>query len=482
MNPPRIPEFAIVGHPNEGKSSVVSTLAEDDSVRVSPIPGETIECQGFPVVIDGREIIRFIDTPGFQNPVSTLAWMNAYRGPDDQIVSAFRQNHIGNPDFRDDCELFAPIAMGAGVIYVVDGSRPLRQVDRAEMEVLRLTGRPRMAIINCKHTETRYLEDWKNAFRKHFNAIRLFNAHKATYAERIDLLETLKSIDPDWAPALSTVIAAFKQDWERRCDQSADIIRRLLEDCLTHKTARNFTDPSDEEAVKQALQTAYNQDIESFEVLARKRIRGLFKHNIFNLELPPYSILHEDLFNEKTWQLLGLTPVQLITAAGLSGAAIGAAVDIAAHGLTFGIFTAIGGLAGAGWAALGGGRKLSRSKMVGLRLGGHQYQIGPAENIQFLYVLLDRILIYCAHTINWAHGRRDYPPPVQDRQPVKAGLTTEWDDKTQKACAAFLKAVRGSDEDRKAEARREMAQLIKSVLSQISTTDRRYGLVMNGNP
>ena len=38
MNDKRIPEFAIVGHPNEGKSSVVSTLAEDDSVRVTPTP------------------------------------------------------------------------------------------------------------------------------------------------------------------------------------------------------------------------------------------------------------------------------------------------------------------------------------------------------------------------------------------------------------------------------------------------------------
>ena len=67
-----IPEFAILGHPNEGKSSVLSTLAEDDSVRVSPIPGETTECRSFPVIIDGREVLRFTDTPGFQNPARVL--------------------------------------------------------------------------------------------------------------------------------------------------------------------------------------------------------------------------------------------------------------------------------------------------------------------------------------------------------------------------------------------------------------------------
>ena len=42
MKSNRVPEFAVIGHPNEGKSAVVSTLSEDDSVRVSPYPGETL--------------------------------------------------------------------------------------------------------------------------------------------------------------------------------------------------------------------------------------------------------------------------------------------------------------------------------------------------------------------------------------------------------------------------------------------------------
>ena len=38
------PTFAVVGAVNPGKSSIVSTLAENDRVRVSPIPGETADC------------------------------------------------------------------------------------------------------------------------------------------------------------------------------------------------------------------------------------------------------------------------------------------------------------------------------------------------------------------------------------------------------------------------------------------------------
>ncbi|MCA1787416.1 MAG: 50S ribosome-binding GTPase, partial [Desulfobacteraceae bacterium] len=58
--PMGVPEFAVLGHPNEGKSSVVSTLAEDDQIRVSPVPGETTVCRTYTVTMDGQDIIRFV--------------------------------------------------------------------------------------------------------------------------------------------------------------------------------------------------------------------------------------------------------------------------------------------------------------------------------------------------------------------------------------------------------------------------------------
>lgn len=478
MNRKNIPEFAIVGHPNEGKSSVVSTLAEDDTVRVTPTPGETIQCQTFPVTIDGEELIRFIDTPGFQNPTATLQWMREYTGPDELIIRTFREAHLENPDFRDDCELLQPITEGAGIIYVVDGSRPLRKVDRAEMEILRLTGCPRMAIINCKETEQRYLEQWKNEFRKNFNAVRLFNAHKATYAERIALLENLKSIDQDWQPALETVIEAFKTDWQERNSVTADIICRMLADCLTHTVSRSLTGNASEKKVRQEVILKYSQDIEKMEQRAQARIRRRFKHNIFNYELPAHSILHEELFDQKTWQVLGLTRRQLIITAGVSGAAIGAAIDVAAAGITFGVFSALAGAAGAGWMALGGDKRLARTKVAGHSLGGQQIKTGPHEHIQFMYILLDRALIFYSHIINWAHGRRDFDDADKDNDPQgKAGLTYEWDESSRKICSRFFNALRSGDDEGRETAQNELKAMLRKVLYKLSTTQKQYGLM-----
>ena len=473
MHPDTFPEFAIVGHPNEGKSSVLSTLAEDDSVRVSATPGETVVCQPFPVIIDGREIVRFIDTPGFQNPKKILHQFKILQDSTVNIIAAFLEHNRDNPEFKDDCELLRPITQGAGIIYVVDGSRPLRNVDKAEMEILRLTGLPRMAIINSKDAETDFLDQWKDEFRKCFNVFRVFNAHTANYVQRIELLESLKNIDQDWKVTLETVITAFKKDWTQRNLTTAAIITEMLRECLSFKIVRNLSDSDHEDRMKKDMQEAYEQKIRKLESRAHKRIRSLFKHNIFNYDMPHQSILHQDLFSESTWKFLGLTRNQQIAAAGIGGATLGAALDVAAAGTSFGVFSAIGGIAGAGWAAFNG-KSLAGTKILGFKLGGHELQIGPNKNIQFLYVLLDRSLIYYSHIINWAHGRRDYDTGRDGftKDNTKVGYTSQWDSDNQKICHAFFRELTKNNGNSDTDIEQQLKNSIIDQLHIISTSDQ----------
>lgn len=472
MSPDIIPEFAIVGHPNEGKSSVLSTLAEDDSVRISATPGETIVCQPFPVVIDGREIIRFIDTPGFQHPKGILHQLQSLRDETDNIIGGFREKYADNPEFRQDIELLLPLTQGAGIIYVVDGSRPVRSVDKAEMEILRLTGLPRMAILNSKDASTDFIDQWKEEFRKTFNVFRVFNAHRATYAERIALLEALKHIDQDWQATLDTVISAFKKDWAQRNLASAGIITGMLEECLSYTIVRNLSDAADEKRVKADMQERYEKNIRKIESRAQQQIRSLFKHNIFNYDLSPQSILHEDMFSESTWKFLGLTRNQQIAAAGIGGAGIAAAIDAATLGASFGVFAALGGLAGAGWAALGG-KGLAQTRILGIPLGGRETQIGPVKNIQFLYILLDRSLIYYSHIINWAHGRRDFKAGRADRNtdPARIGYTAQWSSGSRSTCTTFFREATKGEAGRGTDAEQQLKNILIDQLQLISNSE-----------
>ena len=473
-----VPEFAIVGHPNEGKSSVLSTLSEDDSVRVSPTPGETTRCRTFPVLIDNREVIRFIDTPGFQNPRRILEWMRAFQGEDRAMLTAFIQSHQGDPVFHDDCALLSPLAAGAGLIFVVDGSRPLRNIDRAEMEILRLTGRPRMAIINCKDDDSRFLDDWQREFRKHFNAIRLFNANRATYSQRIALLESLKAIDQQLEPVIETVIAAFVRDWQSRMEQTAARIINMLMDSLLYRKTVNCPPGADEERLKKKLHTAYTDFVSRRERQTHQQIRSLFKHTVFNLQLPDQSILQQDLFAVKTWQFLGLTSNQLTMAGALSGAALGVGLDAMTAGISFGVFTAIGGMIGAATAAMKGRELLSGTRLLGMKLDEQKLQVGPVTNVQLLYILLDRALIYFTHIVNWAHGRRDYSDVVlldDGEETDKQGYTSGWSREERRVCERFFAALQEDDGYLQEQAGEDLGVLLQEKLEEIAAADRGGG-------
>ncbi len=467
----KIPEFAVVGHPNEGKSSVLSTLAEDDSVRISPTPGETRECRRFPVRIDGREIIAFIDTPGFQNPRRSLQWMRQYQGPDERLLSDFIAAHENDPAFHDDCRLLRPLIDGAGIIFVVDGSRPVRNMDRAEMEILRLTGRPRMAILNSKDEETGFMEQWQLEFRKHFNSIRIFNSIRATYAERIALLESLKAIDQDIEETLEFVIQAFIRDWSARNRKTTDLIIMLLKEVLSYQRIISPPAGKDEEDVRNKMQEKFNQFVRKRERTTLQRIRQLFKHNIFSPELPAHSILNEDVFAEKTWRFLGLTTRQLILAGALSGAALAAGIDVAAGGASLGIFTAMGGVFGAAATAAKGKDMLTGTRVLGFRLDHERLCIGPVKSPQLMYILLDRTLLFYRWIINWAHGRRDYPHGVEieGTKLKKQKMTAEWSRAEQLICEQFFQAVTSNDETALLSRTGEMRRLLIKKLSLLST-------------
>lgn len=464
---PIIPVFAIVGHPNEGKSSVVATLAEDDQVRISDVPGETLAIRDYPVRVDGQEIIRFVDTPGFQHPQTLWEWMRPRADSGAHLARAFIDAHRHDPGLAPDLELLRPIAAGSGLLYVVDGSRPVRRHDLAEMEILRLSGNPRMAVINPKEDTAEYVEDWKAACARCFNATRTFNALRASYAERIALLESLKAINQDWEPALARAIRAFETDWRRRNGRVAATIGDLLRDCLEHIETRRVFQTGEEAADREALVARYRRAIVENEAKAHAEIRRLFKHHLLHPRLPEQSILREDLFTEKTWQLLGLTRKQTLVAAAALGAGVGVKLDFIFAHLSFGLFTVSGAALGAAAAWLRG-ENMARVRLKRLHLGGVQLTVGPNQNPQFPFVLLDRALLAYQHTVNWTHARRDTPASLAGGEGLKLGFTAGWNRERRKVCLDFIKALLAGKPERQEQSEHRLLAMLTEVLSEIS--------------
>ena len=199
------PVFAIVGHPNKGKSSIVSTLARDESVAISPLPGTTVDNREYPMIIDGETLYLLIDTPGFQRARAALEWMQTHTGSAidrADTVRRFVEQHRDDARFAAECRLLTPVLQGAGILYVVDGSRPFGEEYEAEMEILRWTGQPSLALINMIG-QADYSAEWSRVLGQYFRIVRVFNAMTADFDKRVQLLRAFGQIREEWRDSIT---------------------------------------------------------------------------------------------------------------------------------------------------------------------------------------------------------------------------------------------------------------------------------------
>ncbi len=468
-----VPVLAIMGHPNAGKSSVVATLTENDRIEIDKRAGTTTRSDEYPVVIDGGTIMVFIDTPGFQNPSDILEWFQAHADERD-LAGAFLAAYGDDPLFSHDCALLRPVAEGAGIILVVDGSKRIKEKDRTEMELLRLTGRPRMAILNNLSNVTKHMLAWQDALNKSFNAVREFNAHRATYAERIALLSALKTIDQRWEPTLKETIRTFERDWERRIDESASTIVDLMQDALTYKVTRvvkvtDLNSDAERTAIREKLVGSFQDGLRKLEEDARQQIRSNFHHNVW--DLPPGSLLSKDLFSDEVGRALGLTTRKLAMGGAAAGAATGGVIDLGVGGISLGAAALIGAAAG-GMLGVLGGAALAKID-IQRTLGVERFTMGPVSNPRFPFVLLDRVILYCAQAMNWSHGRKAADEEAADRVPdklpkKKRGYAEDLSSEDHKALAKFFAAARtGKQTQHESRAR----EIVKDMLRDLSRSD-----------
>jgi hypothetical protein len=392
-------------------------------------------------------VLNFIDTPGFQHARKILKFFVEYTATNSSgpgAVNAFIEKFGDKDEYRDDLQLLQPIADGAAVIFVVDSSHPIRRDDKAEMEILRLTGCPRMALINNK-SESVYAAEWKNCLNQNYNIIREFNAHHASFTERIELLEALKAMHQEWAGNISFAIDAIKEDWQSRLTETVSNICDMLEKVVPHKVSIKLDEKKQtQEELKTKLLERYQKSISKTEKRCHDRIRKLFRHDVFSAELESDAVFGEnDLFAAETWRLLGLSRMQIVTASAAAGAATGVAIDIALAGITFGVFTAGGAIAGGLTSFLGAGR-LGRMRIGSFKLGGEQLQLGPLKKESPLpAILVDRALLYFNTISQWAHARQQHTPKIINIE-AQTGLTQEWTKEEKAELLRYIKSIKSS--------------------------------------
>jgi hypothetical protein len=408
------PVFAVVGHPNKGKSSVVATLSQNDAIAIALEPGTTRQRQSYPLKVDGHTLYTLVDTPGFQRPRRVLEWLEAHSlsaSDRAETVKAFVVQHQNDGRFTDECELLAPLIDGAGIIYVVDGSVPYSAEHEAEMAILRWTGRPSLALINSIGPDD-YRDTWQAALAQFFQVVRVFDAVRAPFAKHLSLLRAFGQLEPGWEQPLEQATRFLSEQRVKRRNQAAGLIALALEDLLSFRQTRTLAAGQASEisnsSLAEQMRGHWYQHQRKREQMLRTDIERLYQHQRIKrqeAELEWHS--EHDLFSESSRNLWAVNRRYLATAGFGAGAVGGAGIDALTLGTSLGTGALIGGLIGAAGSYFYGDRLTLPALSIGvLQNGLKTASFGPVQDIQFGYVVLGRAIDHWWHISNRNHAGR----------------------------------------------------------------------------
>jgi len=325
-------------------------------------------------------------------------------------VRALVAHFSARGELPEECRLLAPILAGAAILYVVDGEKPYRDNYRAEMEILRWTGAPSMALVNRVGAGD-HADDWRRALNQYFKVVRDFDAQKATFDERIRLLTTMREIhDPFRQPVQEAIDALLAED-RRRSVESARVVSELLIGAVTF-----FLETRGEESVDpRKLEQDFHDHLRQLEHAARDKLAKLYRHDGVTWQRAQElarPVFGEDLFAERTWSSLGLSAAQLLATYAVSGAVTGGIIDAGVGAASFGAGAALGALIGAGATALHLMRRFESAMRIDTLLdrlrttmqSGPAYRVGPLRHPNFPFILLDRALRYHGAVRSRAHA------------------------------------------------------------------------------
>jgi small GTP-binding protein len=386
-------EIIIIGETNDGKTTVVSNLIEDEDAIIGPDPGTTRKAHQHRLYDrNGQLLFEVWDTPGFEETDEMHYWFTTQAGKGiGDLAQGFIREYADNPAWQRDIELMRPIQDGAIVVYVAASNRRPIEDDRKQLEIIRLTGAVRVALINQKPGEIDYTKEWITLLQREIGAVDTYQPMTAGIRERLSLLDTLARCCIGSRDEIHKVRDALEADWNARLEDLA----RMMLDTLRKVMQCQAGSRVGEAASREKL----NSKLLSLEERFRRDAKQLFRHRKASFNS---AVLDAPLTSTEMWKSfgLGLTKVQAIAASAIMGAGVGAFIDASVGGLSLLTGTLIGGATG---TFLGASLVYSP---VAASFGDNQVitRVQPKSNLP--NVLMDRLLIFGRLLIRISHGAR----------------------------------------------------------------------------
>lgn len=385
-------EIVFVGETNDGKTTIVSSLVEDENAAISPTPGTTKKAHRHSLKdAEGNLIFAVWDTPGIEETDEIHAWFVKNASKTGNLAKQYIREHEDDSRWKPETELLRPIAGGALVVYVAASNRKPQSTDRKQLEVIRIIGANRIALINQKPGKD-HTAAWREVLKREIGIVRAYSPLTAGIRQRLELLDKLADCAESHGESIRAARNGLRQDWQDRLENLA---RMMLSTVYETSQASAFSRKNRAEAEEKL-----GGKLKKIESRLRKDARELFNHK--NLRIDS-KFFRADLNTSETWKLwgLGLSRNKAIKWGIYAGAVVGLAFDVPAGGLTFGIPTLIGAAGGGLLAAAYVYTPFGKGKAV--KKG---FEAVIELRSQMLSVLLDRMIIYARCMLRVSHGLR----------------------------------------------------------------------------
>lgn len=426
--------IAVVGHTNAGKTSLLRTLTRRvDFGEISSRPGTTRHVEAVVLRVEGRDAVRFLDTPGLEDAVSLLAHVGDLAG--DTRLARIR-SFLGGPEARGSFEqeakvLRALVDEADAAFVVIDTREPVLPKYRDEIELLSACGRPLMPVLNFVRDPASREEPWRAMLAEAgLHAVVRFDAAAPFTGAESDLYTDLGTLLPQRRGELRAVINHLRREAEERRSEACQVIASQLVDCA----ALRDTVEGDEWDEPVRRQRAVENLREKARARAQRGVESLLSLHGFRpgdaAEAPLPALEGRDsadLFNPELLKRAGL---QLGSGA-VVGAAVGVVADLAVGGASLGAGAALGGTLGGllsqGWGPFG-------RRVMGLISGVHELSVEDAA----LYVMAQQQLRLVNELERRGHGA--VAPPVA----APDGSENRRDDSTSRSAAQAVAATRAA--------------------------------------
>lgn len=356
------PIITFIGKPNNGKSSIISTLTMDDRIEIGREAGTTTQVNKYHYRFRNQIVATFYDTPGFEHP------RFLYRSLQERGLKGTIQE-LGRRGYWLDREILVAAYRSDILSFVVDSSAlPNLNTHGYELWILKYLNRDSIVILN-PHREPDRRQEWEEFLgRLQIRNILQFNPTKSGFFE----IQRFFSKVEKFFPEIKGLRKWHSLDFENRLNRSfrliadkvAEIVQfrhqitiekgergRLLE---RFKFKKGHSLPSQggyPKSYRKSYQIERGKE-EFFELLnlkerelhrQLKELWGYYRTPVQELQFP----IEDEVFNKK----LGFSWSKMV----LSGLAVGAAVGVVDGGITIGTtlgttllsFAAAGGVAGA---------------------------------------------------------------------------------------------------------------------------------------